>query len=121
MQHAYCDARLSLVLGGRYSFGVAETVGIPAAAAAAADKEVYRISAVRNANPADADISVFDDSCMDPAKVVDCAEVRLAVAACNLAAECALRLVEKAAAVVACQMKARANAARRPEICRRRN
>lgn len=54
----------------RYSFEVAETVDIPAA-----DKEVYRISAVHNESPADADISVFDDSSKDPAKVGDYAGV----------------------------------------------
>lgn len=68
----------------------------------AAGKEVYHISAVRNAIPADANISVFDDSCTDLAKVEDYAEVRLAVADYNLAVEYALRLVEKAVTVVDC-------------------
>lgn len=95
----------------RYNFEVAESVDI-----LAADKEVYRISAVRNAIPADADISVFDDSCMDPAKAEDYAEVHLAVAGCNLAVEYALRLVEKAVTVVDCWMKERANAVRRPKM-----
>lgn len=109
---AYYDAILSLVLSVvRYSFEAAETVDI-----LVAGKEVYRILAVRNAIPVDADISVFDDSYMDPAKAEDCAEVHLAVADYNLAVECALRLVEKAVMVVDCQMKERANVVRRPEI-----
>lgn len=81
------------------------------------DKEVYHISAVRNAIPADEDISAFDDSCMDPAKAEDYAEVRLVVADCNLVAEYALRPVEKAAMVVDCQMRGRANGVRRPLEC----
>lgn len=113
VSYTYCDAILSSVLVVRYSFGVAETVGI-----LAAGKEVYRISAVRNAIPADVDISVFDDSCMDPAKVEDYAEVRLAVVDCNLAVEYALRPVEKAVTVVDCRMRGRANGVRRPEIDR---
>lgn len=110
MQIAYYDAILSLVLVAHYSFGVAETVDIPAA-----DKEVYRISVVRNATLA-ADILVFDESCMDPAKAEDYAEVRLVVADCNLAAVYALRLVEKAVTVVDCWMKERANVVHQPEI-----
>lgn len=106
------DAILSLVLVARYSFGVAETVGI-----LVAGKGVYRTSAVRNAIPVDADISVFDDSYMDLAKVEDYAEVRLAVADYNLVVEYALRQAEKAVMVVDCQMKGRANAVRRPLEC----
>jgi len=93
-----------------YSFGVAETVGTPAA-----DKEVYRISVVRNVTPV-ADILVFYDSCMDPAKAEDYAEVHLAVADCNLVAVYALHLVEKAVMVVDCWMKERVNVVRQPEI-----
>lgn len=98
----------------RYSFAVAETVGIPVV-----DKEAYRILVVHNATPADADISVFDDSYMDLAKAGDCAEVHLVVADCNLAVEYALRPAEKAVTVVDCRMKERANAARQPKILQR--
>lgn len=109
--NAYCDAFLSLVSVARYSFGVAETADIPAV-----DKEVCHILAVHNATPADADISVFDDSYKDLAKAEDYAEVHLAVADCNLAAEYVLHPVEKAVTVVDCRMKERVNAVRRPKI-----
>lgn len=109
MHIAYYDVNPSLVSVVHYSFGVAETVGIPAA-----DK-VYRISVVRNVTLA-ADILVFYDSCMDLAKVEDYAEVHLAVADCNLAAVYALHLVEKAVMVVDCWMKERVNVVRQPEI-----
>jgi len=95
----------------RYNFEVAETVDI-----LVADK-VYHILAVRNAIPVDADISVFDDSYMDPVKAVDYVEVHLVVADYNLVVEYALRLAEKAVMVVDCQMKGRANVVRQPEIC----
>ena len=108
---AYYDAILSLVLlVAHYSFGVAETVGTLVAG------KVYRILVVRNVIPVDADISVFDDSYMDPAKAEDYAEVHLVAADYNLAVECALHLVEKAIMVVDCQMKEHANVVRRPEI-----
>lgn len=107
---AYCDATLSSVSVARYSFEVAETVGI-----LVVGKEAYRISAVHNAIPVDADISVLDDSYTGRAKAEDYVGVRLAVADYNLVAEYALRLVEKAVMVVDCQMKERANAVRRPE------
>lgn len=104
------DAILSLVLlVAHYSFGAAETVGI-----LVADKEVYRILVVRNVILVDGDISVFDDSYMDPAKAEDYAEVHLAAADYNLAVECVLHPVEKAVTVVDCQMKERANVVRRP-------
>lgn len=106
------DAILSLVSVAHYSFGVVEMVGTPVVG-----KEVCHISVVRNASPADADISVFDDSYMDPVKAEDYVEVHLVVADCNLAAEYVLRPVEKVVTVVDCQMKEHANAVRRLLEC----
>lgn len=84
----------------------------------AADKEVYRISAVHNESSADADISVFDDSSTDPVKVGDYVEVHSAVVDCNLVAGYAPRLVETVIMVVDCRTWEHANAVRRPKYHR---
>lgn len=99
-----------MALAARCSFEVAETVDI-----LAAGKEVYRISAVHNESSADADISIFDDSSMDPAKVGDYAEVHSAVVDCNLVVGYALRLVEMVITVVDYRTWGHANAVRRPK------
>lgn len=89
---------------------MAATVDIPAA-----DKVVYRISADHNESSADADISVFDDSNMDPAKVGDYAGVHSAVVDCNLVEEYAPRRVEMVITVVDCRTGGHANAVHRPK------
>lgn len=89
---------------------MAATVDIPAAG-----KAVYRISAVHNESSADADISVFDDSSTDPAKVGDYAGVHSVVVDCNSAAGYAPRPVETAIMVVDCRTWGHANAVRRPK------
>lgn len=83
----------------------------------AVDKVVYRISAVHNVNPADADISVFDDSCMGQATAEDCVVVHLAVVDCNSVVEYALRPVETVTMAADCWMKERAGAVRQPVKC----
>lgn len=110
----YYGAFLSLVLADRCSFEVVETVYI-----LAADKGVYRISVAHNEIPVDADISVFDDSCMDPVTVADCAGAHLAAVDCNSAVEFVPHPVEMATMAVDYQMKEHANVVHQSETLQR--